>query len=327
MLRLAGGEAIRDNEDFFRVSQISVSAPAMDRPPVPRAPRPVPRPDRSFYAAGKAFGRFGIRAFAPRLMAAPHSHGHIEFNWLAAGHMDYVFDGGAVRVGARRLAAFWAGIPHQCVGLEGVEDARQLNIYLPMDAFLEMGQLGRLTETLMGGGVVALGADCIGIETLERWHADYRSGNALRADLVRAEIAIMLRRAALVGWEGLLPPWLEKPGSGGQGQAPTRYVVRMVRHIVENIGEPLSAGRVAAVVGLNPNYAATLFTRVMHVSMQQFIIRLRLIRARTLLFDTREPVANIAFLSGFSSQSQFHDHFRRAYGTSPSQMRQASGAG
>ncbi|ODT82998.1 MAG: hypothetical protein ABS76_05610 [Pelagibacterium sp. SCN 64-44] len=287
----------------------------------------MPRPDRKFYAAGKAFGRFGIRAFTPRLMDAPHSHGHIEFNWLTEGHMDYALDGGSVRVAARKLAVFWAGIPHQSVGLAGAEGARQLNIYLPMDAFLEMGQMGRLTETLMGGGVIALGPDCIGLETLERWHADYRSGHALRADLVRAEIATMLRRAALVGWESLLPAWLEKPGSAGRGQAPTRYVVRMVRHIVENIGEPLSAGRVAAVVGLNPNYAATLFTRVMHISMQQFIIRLRLIRARTLLFDTRESVANIAFLSGFSSQSQFHDHFRRAYGTSPSQMRQASREG
>src|SRR5687768_4064990 len=82
-----------------------------------RAPRPTPRPDRSFYSSGKAFGRFGMRSFPPQIMPQPHSHGHIEFNWLTRGTMDYMFDGGPVAVGASRLVAFWAGIPHQTVGL------------------------------------------------------------------------------------------------------------------------------------------------------------------------------------------------------------------
>lgn len=146
-------------------------------------------------------------------MPAPHSHGHIEFNWLTEGHMDYVFDGGSVTVEANRLVAFWAGIPHQTVDLREIGDGKQLNIYLPMDAFLEMPQLGRLTETLMGGGVIQLTPDCIGLETLERWHGDYRSGNSLRSDLVRAEIATMFRRAAITGWDTLLPAWLEKSGT------------------------------------------------------------------------------------------------------------------
>ncbi len=286
------------------------------------APRPTPRPDRSFYASGKAFGRFGIRAFPPQIMPAPHSHGHIEFNWLTSGTMDYVFDGGPLTVGANRLVAFWAGIPHQTVGLRNAETARQLNIYLPMDAFLEMPQLGRLTETLMGGGVVQLAPDCIGLETLERWHADYRSGNALRSDLVRAEIGTMFRRAAITGWDELLPAWLEKTASRSRTASPVRYVVRMVRHIVENITDPLSVEDIADVVGLHPNYATNLFTKVMHISIQKFVTRMRLIRARSLLFDSNLAIANVAFQSGFSSQTQFYEHFRKAYGMTPSQMRE-----
>lgn len=285
-------------------------------------PRPTPRPDRTFYASSKAFGRFGIRSFAPQIMAAAHSHGHIEFNWLGNGTMDYAFDGGPVTVGAGRLVAFWAGIPHQTVALSAeAHKARQLNIYLPMDAFLEMPQLGRLTETLMGGGVIALGPDCIGLETLERWHQDYRSGNAQRSDLVRAEIGTMFRRAAITGWDTLLPAWIENSGPHSRTSAPVRYVVRMVRHIVENITEPLSAEEVAGVVGLHPNYATNLFTRVMHISVQKFVTRMRLIRARSLLFDGALSIANVAFQSGFSSQTQFYEHFRRAYGMTPSQMR------
>ncbi len=181
-------------------------------------------------------------------MPAPHSHGHIEFNWLTQGTMDYVFDGGPVTVGPERLVAFWAGIPHQTTALNDVGEGKQLNIYLPMDAFLEMPQLGRLTETLMGGGVIQLSPECIGLDTLERWHADYRSGNSLRTDLVRAEIGTMFRRAAITGWDTLLPAWLEKTGSRTRTTTPVRYVVRMVRHIVENITDPLSAEDIARVV-------------------------------------------------------------------------------
>ncbi|UXN68495.1 helix-turn-helix domain-containing protein [Devosia neptuniae] len=292
------------------------------RLPRQRAPRPTPRPDRSFYASGKAFGRFGMRAFTPQLMAAAHSHGHIEFNWLTHGTMDYLFDGRAITVGADRLVAFWAGIPHQTVGLSGDAIAgKQHNIYLPMDSFLHMPQLGRLTETLMGGGVIQLLPDAIGLDTLERWHGDYRSGNSLRTDIVRLEIGTMFRRAAITGWDLLLSPWIEPTGSRTRTGSPVRYVVRMVRHIVENITEPLTAEDIAHVVGLHPNYATNLFTKVMSISVQKFVVRMRLIRARSLLFDGNTSIANVAFQSGFVSQTQFYEHFRKAYGMTPSQMR------
>jgi AraC-like DNA-binding protein len=286
------------------------------------APKPTPRPDRSFYSSGKAFGRFGIRSFPPQIMPRPHTHGHIEFNWLTRGSMDYVFDGGPCTIDQNRLVAFWAGIPHQTVALNNASEARQINIYLPMDAFLEMPQLGRLTETLMGGGVIQLTPDCIGLETLERWHQDYRSGNSLRADIVRTEIGTMFRRAAITGWDEVLPAWVEQgTGSRTRTGSPVRYVVRMVRHIVENITDPLSAESIADVVGLHPNYATNLFTKVMHIPVQKFVVRMRLIRARSLLFDGSLSIANVAFQSGFVSQTQFYEHFRKAYGMTPNQMR------
>ena len=236
--------------------------------------------------------------------------------------MDYVFDGGSITVGSDRLVAFWAGIPHQTVGLSAdTLMGRQLNIYLPMDAFLEMPQLGRLTETLMSGGVIQLNPECIGLETLDRWHQDYRSGNALRTDIVRAEIGTMFRRAAITGWGELLPAWVESGGTRTRTGSPVGYVVRMVRYIVENITEALSLDDIAKVVDLHPNYAANLFTKVMHISVIKFVTRMRLIRARSLLFDGNIPISSVAFQAGFVSHTQFYEHFRKAYGMTPTQMR------
>jgi AraC-like DNA-binding protein len=296
------------------------TAPAKARK---KAVSPVPRPDRQFYAQTAAFGRFGMRWFDPQIMPTEHFHGHIELNWLTAGGMDYVFDGSPVSIPAERLVMFWAGIPHQTVALDKGPrgDSRQCNVYLPLDSFLHMPNLGRLTETMMGGGIIALSPETIGEDTLHRWYQDYRSGDAERADILKAEIAIMLRRAAVTGWDELMTPWIEPAAPSTRAATPLRYVVAMMRHILENLSEPLQASDVAKVVGLHPNYALNLFTEVMQVPMHKFVVRMRLIRARSLLFEGSLSIENVAFQSGFTALSQFYVQFRKAYGLTPRQMR------
>lgn len=284
---------------------------------------PVPRPDRKFYAQTQAFGRFGMRWFDPQLMPREHFHGHIELNWLTAGSMDYVVDGHAVTVPSKRLIMFWAGIPHQTVGVDRGRRAecRQCNVYLPLDSFLHMPNLGKLTDTMMGGGMIALAQDAITTETLNRWYDDYRRGDAERGDILRSEIALMLRRAAVAGWDELLPPWIEAVTPTTRAATPLRYVVAMIKHILEHLNEPLRAEDIAKVVGLHPNYALNLFTSVMNVSMHKFVVRMRLIRARSLLFEGELSIENVAFSSGFSALSQFYEQFRNAYGITPREMR------
>lgn len=288
-----------------------------------KATAPVPRPDRRFYSQSPAFGRFGIRWFDPQLMPTEHFHGHIELNWLTDGSMDYTFDSRRVHIPSRRLVMFWAGIPHQTVTLDRghSEDSRQCNVYLPLDSFLHMPKLGQLTETMMGGGIVALSPETIGADTLARWYQDYRSGDAERTDILKEEIALMLRRAAVTGWDELMPPWIESTVSEPRAATPLRYVIAMLRHILENLSEPLRAEDVAKVVSLHPNYALNLFSEVMHVPMHKFVVRMRLIRARHLLFEGNLSIENVAYESGFSALSQFYLQFRRAYGLTPRQMR------
>ena len=296
----------------------------MVQPPVAEKSRaPVARPDRKFYASAPAFGRFGVRWFTPQLMLAPHSHGHVEFNWLTAGSLAYLFNGQRVDAPSNRLVLFWAGVSHQAVGVpaEPGQPARQCNIYLPLDSFLYLPKLGSLTETIMGGGIVALPTDAVSAETLQRWYRDYRSGDADRADLLKSEIGLMLRRASITGWDTLHEPWIESGERRQQGATSLRHIVAMVRHIIEHLGDPLDAAEIAKVVGLHPNYALNLFTRVMHVPIHRFVMRMRLIKARELLFTTSLPVETIAYDSGFRSVSQFYMQFRRAYGLPPQRLR------
>lgn len=298
------------------------AAKTLAKPPG-KAPRPLPRPDRRFYAASTAFGRFGMRWFRPQLMPKEHYHGHIELNWLTAGNMDYVVDSHPLTVPSGRLVMFWAGIPHQTVRVDygAANDSRQCNVYLPLDTFLHMPNLGKLTDTMMGGGVIALQPGTINGETLQRWYDDYRSGDAERGDILRSEIAIMLRRAAVTGWDQLLPPWIEAIAPTTKSATPLRYVVSMIKYILDHLGDPLRSEDIAGAVGLHPNYALNLFTSVMNVSPHRFVVRMRLIRARSLLFEGNMSIENVAFSSGFSALSQFYEQFRNAYGITPREMR------
>ena len=70
-----------------------------------------------------------------------------------------------------------------------------------------------------------------------------------------------------------------------------------------------------------PNYALSLFSSVMRVPIRKFIVRMRLVRARALLFESKLSIANVAFQSGFTSSSQFYAQFRRAYGVTPLELR------
>ncbi len=287
------------------------------------APKPVPRPDRKFYASTSAFGRFGMRWFDPQIMPKEHFHGHIEMNWLTAGNMYYVIDGHSLSVPSGRLVMFWAGIPHRTVDIDRgpLSDSRQCNVYLPLDSFLHMPNLGRLTETMMGGGVIALAPDTIGSDTLNRWYDDYRRGDAERGDILRSEIALMLRRASVTGWDELMPAWIEAVTPATRAATPLRYVVAMIKYILEHLSDPLRSQDIARVVDLHPNYALNLFSSVMNVSLHKFVVRMRLIRARSLLFEGELSIENVAFSSGFSALSQFYEQFRNAYGITPREMR------
>ena len=290
---------------------------------VERAPRPVPRPDRRFYSSNVAFGRFGMRWFKPVAMPNEHAHGHIELNWLTAGSMDYLIDAHPVRLPAGRLLIFWAGIPHRALGVDRGpnNDALQCNVYLPLDDFLYMPRTGKLLDTMMGGGVIALQEGTIGNETLRRWYDDYRSGDPERIDILKSEIAIMLRRASATGWDEILPSWIEAVTPATKAATPLRYAVAMIRYVLEHLSEPLHAEDIAEVVGLHPNYALSLFSSVMKVPLHKFVVRMRLIRARALLAEGALSIENVAFESGFPALSQFYAQFRNAYGMTPQQMR------
>lgn len=280
--------------------------------------------ERHFYSTKRAFGRFGIRIFDPVLMTQPHWHGHIEANFATGFEMEYQVDGQVLTLPANRLVVFWAGVPHQLTKITRLpaESHKLCNIYLPLDAFLIMKHIAGLQVSLLGGGMIVLAEQHCSADQVKRWYADYRSGDFERAEVVKMELNAMFRRTALSELTYLRPPQHEASGERALSSAHIRHVIAMVRHVLENLEKPLRNSDITAVTGLHENYALSLFTQVMRAPLKQFVIRMRLMRARALLVESSLAIATVVEASGFSSISQFYAQFKAGYGLSPAALRE-----
>lgn len=283
----------------------------------------APAHERHFYSANRAFGRFGMRIFEPQIMAKPHWHGHVEANFALHHTMDYDVDNEAIHVPAGRLTVFWAGIPHRLNAVTPIDGQppRLCNIYLPLDAFLMMNHIMPMQVALLGGGMLVLPPDLCSEDMVRRWYADYRSGDFERTEVLKMELNALFRRAFIQEPQFLRQPRNDAQGDRALSSAHIRHVIAMVRLVLENLDKPLRNADVTAVTGLHENYALSIFTRIMQVPLKQFILRMRLMRARALLVESALAIASVAEASGFTSISQFYHQFKAAYGTSPNAVR------
>ena len=283
----------------------------------------APKHERHFYATNRAFGRFGMRIFEPTTMERPHWHGHVEANFCMHHAMGYDVDSEAVEVPPNRLAIFWAGIPHRLhtVIPTGNEPPKLANIYLPLDAFLMMNHIMPMQVALLGGGMVLLPEALCSEEMVRRWYADYRSGDFERTEVLKMEMNALFRRAFIGEPDFLRQPRNDAVGERALSSVHIRHVIAMVRLVLENLDKPLKNADITAVTGLHENYALGLFTRIMQIPLKQFVLRMRLMRARALLVESSLAIASVAEASGFTSISQFYHQFKAAYGVAPNAVR------
>jgi AraC-like DNA-binding protein len=83
--------------------------------------------------------------------------------------------------------------------------------------------------------------------------------------------------------------------------------------------DTLDREAVAAHVGLNPAYFGKVFNKETSVHYSEYLTELRIEKAKELLLLTSKNVTEIAYETGFSSQSYFSTVFKRKTGLTPKQ--------
>jgi AraC-like DNA-binding protein len=85
----------------------------------------------------------------------------------------------------------------------------------------------------------------------------------------------------------------------------------------------------AKIAEVTPHHFASLFTKTTGLSPHQYVLRVRIERAKIHLKDSALSIAEVSRLIGFKTQEHFTKVFRRVVGVTPSKFREemADGVG
>jgi AraC-like DNA-binding protein len=100
-----------------------------------------------------------------------------------------------------------------------------------------------------------------------------------------------------------------------------RCVACAKEFIQAHFAEELSLPKVAAAVHLSPYHFCRVFRAATGFTLTEYVSRVRVERAKTLLADSSVRVSEVTFAAGFGSISQFNTAFRRYLGMAPTQYR------
>ena len=93
--------------------------------------------------------------------------------------------------------------------------------------------------------------------------------------------------------------------------------------IEENSGEEISRNDLAAKVFLHPDYLSRIFKEQMGMSLSDFIIQVRIDKAKVLLQKTDDRISDISAKVGYPNTAYFTKLFKRATGMTPKEFRKA----
>lgn len=96
---------------------------------------------------------------------------------------------------------------------------------------------------------------------------------------------------------------------------------RVVRYIQKNLAQPLTIAQLAGVAFLSPTYLCALFRQEMGETVNGFITKVRMERAKTLLCNPSMKQYDIAIAVGYANPSYFIRQFKKNEGITPAEYR------
>lgn len=101
----------------------------------------------------------------------------------------------------------------------------------------------------------------------------------------------------------------------------SRMVRQAIEYIKKHLCEPISVGEVAEFVGLSVYYFTRLFKKQTGFSPHEYVMHMKIDRAKYLLRTTNDTVCEVAFAVGYRSEHSFSMSFSNKVGLSPGKFR------
>lgn len=111
------------------------------------------------------------------------------------------------------------------------------------------------------------------------------------------------------------------PPPPAAGSTPNLLVARAIQYMEANFQKKIGLREVADALFISPSYLSELFKRHAERNFSDYLLHLRMERAKAYLADVHYRVADVAGLVGFSDSRYFSSTFKRVYGLRPLEYR------
>jgi len=141
-----------------------------------------------------------------------------------------------------------------------------------------------------------------------------------------AELLRVVKRAADAVTEKALTK-IETQNSEPSYNLPSRrknkqQIANEIEKIIQtSYQSPLTIESIAKRLHFTPNYIGTVFRYVKNISINRFLMKTRVDRAKDLLVNSSLTISDVAVECGFSSLSYFHTTFKKETGLTPIDFR------
>lgn len=105
----------------------------------------------------------------------------------------------------------------------------------------------------------------------------------------------------------------------------TVYVKKAMIYIEENYDKKIRIDEMANFIGVNRSYLTSTFKKATGYSLQEYLINLRMEKAKNLLKKTDLPINTVSNAVGYADQLAFSRMFKQHYGLSPRNYRETGG--
>ena len=98
-------------------------------------------------------------------------------------------------------------------------------------------------------------------------------------------------------------------------------IYECVDHINNNYASDISAEECANMLHISYSYFARLFRAVTGKTFKEYLVSVRLAKAKSILLSTSVPVTDVALACGYSNFSYFIAEYKKEFGKTPKQAR------
>ncbi|MHA3980789.1 helix-turn-helix domain-containing protein [Halovulum sp. GXIMD14794] len=261
----------------------------------------------------------------PAIMATQHWHAQIEVNYARRGDVHYQMHGFDLTVPQGHVAVFWGGLPHRLA--DCAPDGEMEAIHLPLMQFFRLRLPETLRDTLMHGGALVTGeAQDEDRLAFARWCDYLRSDHREKRVIASEELLLRIERLVLAPHRLLTPPGAGDTRTEAPDQQSFDRIGSMLEYMADHFRDEIDAISIASSAQIHPKYAMSVFRKSTGMTLNQYVLLLRLSYAQALLLRGEDGVLDIAMRSGFGSLSNFNRMFRKHTGQSPSDFRRDTSA-